>query len=149
MLNWGVKAEYVLYISPAGYGESAGGIQLEIQGYESMELIEQKINGVKILKPVLARLDAHAAPEFSEAINQAIKEDGKRFVIDLSAMSFMDSSGLTCIVSIYKDVTQGMNGAMAVCGLQKPLVSLFRLTRLDKAIQTFNTAEEAAAALVE
>ena len=114
-----------------------------------MEIQERKIGRIKVLKPVLPRLDAHASPEFMEGVNQLLKTGNTRFVMDMSAMNFMDSSGLTCIVTIYKDITQAMGGAMVVSGLQKPLASLFRLTKLDQAIKAFPTAEEAAAALAE
>jgi anti-sigma B factor antagonist len=112
-----------------------------------MEIQEREIGGIKVVKPELVRLDAHASPEFMEDINRVIGAGGARLVLDMSAMNFMDSSGLTCIVTVYKEVTQAMGGAMVVSGLQKPLASLFRLTKLDQAIKCYATAEEGAAAL--
>ena len=107
----------------------------------------REIGGIKVFKPDLARLDAHASTEFMEDMGKLLEAGDTRFILDLSAAEFMDSSGLTCIVTVFKDVSKSKGGTMVISGLQKPLASLFRLTKLDQAIKTFATAEEAAAAL--
>jgi anti-sigma B factor antagonist len=67
-----------------------------------------------------------------------------RFVIDLSGVEFIDSTGLGALVAVLK--VSG-RGGMVVAGAQDSVVTLFKLTRMDKVFRMFPSSKEAAAAL--
>ncbi|MBI4164255.1 MAG: STAS domain-containing protein [Acidobacteria bacterium] len=67
-----------------------------------------------------ARLTATVAPQFRAHISELVPRT-KRVVLDLSALTFMDSSGLGSLVSLY--VTAHRGG----CGLE--LINLSRHVR--------------------
>jgi anti-sigma B factor antagonist len=66
-------------------------------------------------------------------------------VLDLSKVEFIDSSGLGAIVSSLKRM--GGRGELVVCGLREPTMTLFRLTRMDRVFQVFDSEQQAVSAL--
>jgi anti-sigma B factor antagonist len=58
---------------------------------------------------------------------------------------FIDSSGLGAIVSMLKLI--GREGDLVLCGVTDPVMSLFKLTRMDRVFQMFPSEHDALAAL--
>jgi len=75
------------------------------------------------------RIDSVVAPQLKVDLEQAMTGAPKKIVLDLSAVEFMDSTGLGVFVSLLKKL--GPDGAIAVAGVQPAVLRLFRLTRLD------------------
>jgi anti-sigma B factor antagonist len=70
----------------------------------------------------------------------------KKFVIDLSKVDYIDSTGIGRIAYCFGKVTQG--GATArVAGAKGLVMDLFRITRLDSVIRFFPDAESACESL--
>ncbi|HYC04501.1 MAG TPA: STAS domain-containing protein [Azospirillaceae bacterium] len=101
--------------------------------------------GVTLARLTDKRLDAAAAPGFKTGISALIEGGADRIVLDLTAVSFVDSSGLGAIVSALKQL--GSRGDLVLAGLQPPVRKLLQLTRLDRVFKTYDTAEDAVAAL--
>lgn len=93
------------------------------------------------------RLEAANATYFKSALVDFMNGGATRIILDLSKVEFIDSSGLGSIVSILK--TLGDEGELILCGINKPVMSLFRLTRLDRIFRIFPTADEAVESLPE
>ncbi len=66
-------------------------------------------------------------------------------VLDISNVNFIDSSGLGAIVSSLKQL--GGKGDLAICGINESILSLFRLTRMDRVLKIFSEKEEAVSQL--
>jgi anti-sigma B factor antagonist len=75
------------------------------------------------------RVDAAAAPGFKALLDGALAEGPNRVILDLTEVSFMDSTGLGVLVGLLKKL--GADGSLVVCGAQPPVRRLFELTRLD------------------
>lgn len=73
---------------------------------------------------------ANAADARNEVLEQINRGDG-HLVIDLGEVSFMDSSGLSVLISALKAV-QLRQGKIALCGLNANLRALVELTRLHQ-----------------
>lgn len=72
------------------------------------------------------------ADEFREKLNNLISKGEKDFSLDFSNCSFIDSTGLGVLVSIYKKCTE-INGSLKLHSINNPQVMrVFKLTRLDK-----------------
>ena len=96
-----------------------------------MELIDIHREGtVPVVVPRVKRLDASVAPAFKAQVVDLVQAGERRLVIDLAPLDFLDSSGLGALVSILKAL--GSQGTMAVCGARGGVLSLFKLTRMDK-----------------
>ena len=111
-----------------------------------MQLIAVAHEGaVAVVTPTVKRLDASVAPAFKQSVVQAIEAGDRRLLLDLQGLEFLDSSGLGALVSILKSL--GSQGAMAVCGAQGAVLSLFKLTRMDKVFAIYPDRQEALARL--
>ncbi|WP_224816337.1 STAS domain-containing protein [Hasllibacter sp. MH4015] len=89
------------------------------------------------------RLDASIAIQFKEAFRTATA-DGGDVILDLSAVEFLDSSGLGAIVAVYKGLGEGRH--MALAGLQPPVEKVMTLTRMNSVFAIFPTLAHAVAA---
>ncbi|EIJ41460.1 anti-anti-sigma factor [Beggiatoa alba B18LD] len=87
------------------------------------------------------RLDASLAPYFKDEMKALINSGQKNIILDLSQTDFLDSSGLGAIVSTLK-LLQG-EGELILCGVQGAVVSLFKLTRMDKIFSMYPTIADA------
>jgi anti-sigma B factor antagonist len=111
-----------------------------------MQLIDvDRDAGVPVVTPRVRRLDASVAPAFKQEVVQVIEGGDRRLVLDLGGVDFLDSSGLGALVSILKSL--GAQGAMAVCGARGTVLSLFKLTRMDKVFTIDTDRREALARL--
>ena len=111
-----------------------------------MDMLQvSKERGVAVVAPTMRRLDASVAPAFKQQVVQVIETGERRMVLDLGAVEFVDSSGLGAMVSILKAL--GSQGAVAVCNVRGAVLSLFKLTRMDKVFTITESREDAVARL--
>lgn len=61
--------------------------------------------GVKIIVPLVRRLDASVVQAFKQQVLEAIDPDTKNVLLDLNHVDFIDSSCLGALVSILKAST--------------------------------------------
>ena len=93
-----------------------------------------------------ARLDAGTAPACKNALMDLLGKGQNKVVLDLGAVEFVDSSGLGTLITIYKNM--GPGGKLILCGLHDKVISLLKLTRLDRVFTITKTVEEAEASVV-
>jgi len=110
-----------------------------------MQLEERHAGKILVVKVLESRLDAKIAGEFKEKIAGHITHGDSQIVLDLSAVTFVDSSGLGAIVSCLK-MLRGQ-GQLVLCGMPDTVMSTFKLTRMDKVFRILPTHVEAIAAL--
>jgi len=88
------------------------------------------------------RMDAHNSGDLKEQMLQLF-DDGKcNLVIDLTAVRFVDSSGLGALVSGFKNAS-AREGSLKLCSLQPQVRSMFELTRLHRVFEIFTDVDEA------
>jgi len=88
------------------------------------------------------RFDAEAAAFLKSQITNLVNEQQPNLVIDMQGVSFVDSLGLTALVSGLK-LCRRSGGFLRLIGLQPAPRMLFEITRLDKAFQLFDNADQA------
>lgn len=77
-------------------------------------------------------LDHHAAGELRERIDQAVlQQPCIRLVLDLSGLSFMDSSGIGLIMGRYR-LLRSLGGSLMVQGANPRLETVIRLAGMEK-----------------
>ncbi|WP_135382885.1 STAS domain-containing protein [Vibrio tasmaniensis] len=91
------------------------------------------------------RFDAKLAPEFRETVESLTPELSQNVVLDITNVKFMDSSGLGAVMGVYKMLR---DKKIAVANDQKPVLDLFKLTRMDRLIKTYTSVDEALATVV-
>jgi len=110
-----------------------------------MDLEEWQDGNALVFKVMDRRLDAISAPAVRTRLRKLIRDGHRRIAFDLSRVEFIDSSGLSALVYAMKQL--GASGDMVVGGARSTVISLFKLTRLDKVFRVFPDTEEAIAAL--
>ena len=72
------------------------------------------------------------ASEYRKNLNELIENGEKDLTLDFSKCTFIDSTGLGVLVSLYKKCTE-LNGNFILTSITNPQVlKIFKLTRLDK-----------------
>ncbi len=75
------------------------------------------------------RFTAVSAPVFRENVCNKIKSFHKIIILDLTQVTFIDSSGLGALVAAFKQLPA--EGRMMMCGAGENVRHLFKLTRMD------------------
>lgn len=101
-------------------------------------------NGQIVIGVNEERLDAHNSAELKDRFMRLLEEGGRRLVVDLSIVKFIDSSGLGALLSGYKNATQ-RGGTLVLSGLQPRVRAMFELTRLNRVFEIYPRLQEALA----
>lgn len=110
-----------------------------------MELQERIEGDALVAKLLESRLDASSAPALKKRISALIRDGHHRIALDISGVEFIDSSGLSALVSGLRQL-QG-DGDLVLIGLRSTVLSMFKLTRLDRVFRIFPDQTQALAAL--
>ncbi len=94
-----------------------------------MELTIEDRGGARLITVREARIDAAVALEFKEAVRAGAGEDAGRIVLDLGAVTFLDSSGLGALVATMKLL--GPSRRLELADIQENVARVFQLTRMD------------------
>lgn len=82
-----------------------------------------------VVTPLEDRIDAAGAIQFKERMREAVAQPSARVVLDLSQVTFLDSSGLGAVVAVMKLL--GPDRKLELAGLTPGVDKVFRLTRMD------------------
>ena len=92
-----------------------------------------------LLVSVRGEIDHHTAAAIRTGMDALLfARRPARLVLDLSAVTFMDSSGVGMIIGRYKTM-HARGGSVAACGLQPPIDRLFHLAGLHRIIAITET----------
>ena len=107
-----------------------------------MQLSSDQSNSVSILR-LAGRFDAHETQQVREWFQN---DQSKQVIVNLSEVSFLDSSALSVLVQEMKRRRE-RGGDLILASLLQPVRIIFELTRLDRAFRIFPTEKEALAVL--
>jgi anti-sigma B factor antagonist len=86
------------------------------------------------------------APEFSELLNDAVQQGRTRLVLDLTGVTFIDSTGLSVLLTALRRVARA-DGRMALVCSNPTVLRLFEITHLDSTFDIHAELEPALAAI--
>ena len=109
-----------------------------------MELTHEMIDGMMVVRCVEPRLDALVAIKFKDGFHDLVGSDSTRFILDLSNVLFLDSSGLGAVVAVYKLL--GSDRTLDLVGLTSAVERVFKLTRMDSVFAIYPDVASAVAA---
>jgi len=81
--------------------------------------------------PLEGEIDLHISPRVERSLASIIKKRPPQVVVDLSGVTFIDSSGLAVLIRAMQDV-QKYGGKLSLCGINGDLQSIFEMARLDQ-----------------
>jgi anti-sigma B factor antagonist len=89
-------------------------------------------------------IDIHSAPEITEQLTRLQGEGNRAIVVDLSGVSFLDSSALGALVAAHRAQTEA-GGTLKIAAPRAHVLKVFRITRLSEVIPVFDSVEAACA----
>jgi anti-sigma B factor antagonist len=110
-----------------------------------MKIDVSKGNGVTVITPMSGRIDIEVAGELRAALLNLIASGDRYLVVDLAAVSFIDSSGLGAFVSAFKALkTRNGEGDIRLANPQTSVVELLEIIRLNRVFSAYPSVEQAA-----
>jgi anti-sigma B factor antagonist len=106
-----------------------------------LEFKRDQLEDVEVLT-LKGNLDALTAPELRPTIDELVANRRTKVVFDLHDLTLIDSSGVGAIVSLFKRVRM-LGGDVKIACLANQPKEIFRLLRLDRAFDLFDTVDEA------
>lgn len=94
-----------------------------------MDLAAAQQDGALCVAVMEQRIDAACAIRFKDAMRELLMHPAPRVVLDLSRVTFVDSSGLGALVAVRKLFAEGR--ALELAGLTPNVRRVFQLTRMD------------------
>ena len=92
-----------------------------------MQLLGTRQGGAVLVR-LIGELDHHSAVQTREELDAYMRDEAvKELILDLSGLTFMDSSGIGVIIGRYKRMT-GRGGTLSI---QKPLPAVDKLLRMS------------------
>ena len=102
----------------------------------------QEQRGDIVVLAVSGDVDLQSAPQLSTALTAAETARRGDLVIDLTEVTFLDSSGLGAIVTAHHAVTAAGHAVKLVC-TDPRIGKIIRLTRLDEVVPVFDSVDAA------
>ena len=106
-----------------------------------MHLSTQATEQLFLIKVEEERIDAAAALAFKEAVRRLAPHAGPVILLDLSGVTFIDSSGLGALVGLLKALAPAQE--LRLAGTQAPVQKVLELTRMDQVFVLYHDPAEA------
>lgn len=94
-----------------------------------MNLTAEAHGALLIVTVCEPRIDAASAIQFKERMREVTQAPSDSVLLDLSQVTFLDSSGLGAVVGVMKML--GADRKLELSGLTPSVTKVFRLTRMD------------------
>jgi anti-sigma B factor antagonist len=98
--------------------------------------------GNRAVVRLIGQADADSASTLKATLKQAAAEGAKRVVVDLEKVDFIDSSGLSALVSGLK-LLREKGGTLSLSRPRPQAMTALRLTMLDRVFAISSSIEEA------
>ena len=111
-----------------------------------MRLREYKESSVDVLE-LQGEIDMHFAPVLRRLLDGKRETQCPTLLLDMSAVEFIDSTGLAVILEYVRDTTV-YHGRFCIGGISENLRTIFEIVRLDRAIPIYADVTTAKNALI-
>jgi anti-sigma B factor antagonist len=89
---------------------------------------------------VRGRLDQSLTPQLEQNLSELLNQGHKHLLIDLTEVEYINSGGLRCLVSIWRQARQ-QEGSLSLCGLNHRLSEIFSMVGFDKVFDIYPNSE--------
>jgi anti-sigma B factor antagonist len=92
--------------------------------------------------PLKGEIDLHVCLSVTTSLNGIIEKKPERLVVDLSGVTYIDSSGFAALIQAMQKV-EAYGGKFRLAGLQETVRWIFEMSRLDQVFQIFPDVDAA------
>jgi anti-sigma B factor antagonist len=104
--------------------------------------VTSRPSGERVVVHVTGEIDVYTAPILREELATLIDAQHTDLVVDLSDVSFMDSTGLGVLVGALKKI-KTVGGDLRLVIDQEKVLKVFRITALTQVFPIYATVDEA------
>ena len=108
----------------------------------TIEISTENISKELAVVTISGRMNAATTPEIKERMKAILESGHQKIVLNLSGTTFIDSSGLSVIVTGLKQ-TREAGGFLRLAGLKPEVKSIFKLTMLDRVFELYPDVDSA------
>ena len=92
-----------------------------------MNVISERIGTVAVVRLTEPRLMYPLLPDFTRTVTDLFAANERKVVIDLSAVAYVDSATIGCLMDLYRQATS-VGGTVALSGVQKRVETMLTMT---------------------
>jgi anti-sigma B factor antagonist len=111
----------------------------------AMQLAIEDRGDVRVVRVREAKLTYPVLSSFFAEVRQLVEGGQSKLVIDLGAVSYIDSASIGCLMDIHR-LVQDKDGALRLSGLQPRVETMISMTGVHKIIEIHREESEAVAA---
>ena len=104
----------------------------------------EQVDGGEVVR-LAGDIDFSRSPTLREGLLKRIGKKPARLIVDLSAVPYMDSSGVATLVEALQAQRQA-GGKLVLCNLQSKVRGIFEIAKLDMVFTIVDDVEAAASA---
>lgn len=112
-----------------------------MSGMDTVEIRDGARDGAKVVAPK-GDIDMSCSPQFRDALRQAQEQRPDRIIVDLSAVRYMDSSGLATLVEAMKNA-KSYKTRLVLSAMNEKVLAIFEIARLHQYFVITQSVEEA------
>lgn len=91
-------------------------------------------------------IDLHESPRVKEGMRQLLEEEPAHVFIDLTRVTYIDSSGLAVLIEAMQRIN-AYGGQLALFGVHDAVSNILHIARLDQVFHIYSDKATAAAAM--
>ena len=100
---------------------------------------------VTVVRVLEAKLTYPVLASFFSEVRQRVEGGARRVLIDLAAVSYLDSASIGCVMDVHR-LLQEKGGALRLSGLQPRVETMISMTGVHKIVPLHRDEEDALAA---
>jgi anti-sigma B factor antagonist len=104
--------------------------------------IKQETHNDVVVCILEREVNINTSPELRKVFNDIVSSDNKKVLVDLSGVSYVDSSGLATLIEILQRLKK-TGGKIRFSNMSEKVRNIFEITKLIKLFEIFDTNEEA------
>jgi anti-anti-sigma factor len=109
-----------------------------------MQLAFEQHGEVTIVRVREAKLTYPILSSFFSEVRQQVEGGARKMVIDLAAVSYLDSASIGCLMDVHR-LLQEKGGALRLSGLQPRVETMISMTGVHKIVPLHREEEDALA----
>ncbi|QTD98202.1 STAS domain-containing protein [Streptomyces cyanogenus] len=94
------------------------------------------------LVTVTGHVDLHTAHHLADALQPLLGHDGRTVLVDLSGVTFLDSTGLTCLITAYR-TARSTGVRLALIAPSPQVQKMLLLTGVDQVLDSYPSLDAA------
>ena len=102
--------------------------------------IEKQVQDNRVILVLDGELDVQTSPLLREQLHQLLEEGQRQIVLDMSKLSYMDSSGISALVNTHKAL--GAKGSLSLVACRPAVERVLRFTQFDKVLALYRNFED-------